>query len=295
MFGIGLRQNHYPLLEGRPQTQLDWFEAISENYMDSLGRPLKMLELIRADYPMALHGVGMSLASSSPLNPEYLKKLKTLIQRIDPFIVSDHLCWSHLGSHHLHDLLPFPFTCESLDLLVTKVEQVQDFLQRPLVIENVSSYLRFQNSEYNEWEFLSALVKKTGCQLLLDLNNVFVNAQNHHFDPKTFINNIPLASVVQIHLAGHVDTGEYLFDTHSTAVCSQVWELYEQVVPKLNSKVATLIEWDADIPSFDEVQAQALIAKEIWMNHHEPRIPKRESTKYFSFQHNTSGSFGELS
>lgn len=264
MFGIGLRPAHYPHLEKRPDTQLDWFEAISENYMDTHGRPLKMLELIRRDYPVALHGVGLSIASSEAVNFAYLQKLKKLIERIEPFIVSDHLCWTGTVSHQIHDLLPFPFTQDSFKLVSSKICQVQDYLGRSILIENVSSYLQFKNSEYKEWEFLADLAKKTGCQLLLDINNVYVNAINHKFDPQVFINTICPKSVGQIHLAGHTDTGTFLFDTHSKPVCSEVWTLYSQVIDHLDTPIPTLIEWDGDVPSFERVEEEAIKARRIW-------------------------------
>lgn len=265
MFGIGLRPVHYPYLENRPQTKLDWFEAISENYMDTEGRPLKMLELIRKDYPVALHGVGLSIGSSSDLNFDYLKKLKKLTNHIEPFIVSDHLCWTSTATHQIHDLLPFPFNEETLALIVNKIHQVQDYLNRTILIENISAYISFKNSIFQESEFLNEIVKRTGCSLLFDLNNLYVNSQNHKFNPFDFIELISRKNIGQIHLAGHTDTGEYLFDTHSKEVCHEVWDLYEYLISKIENKIPTIIEWDADIPDFQLVEQQAMIAKEKWL------------------------------
>jgi len=179
--GAGLRPTPYPNLEPRPQTRISWFEAMSENYMDTKGRPLDMLELIRGDYPVALHGISLSIASTEGLRQNYLQNLHDLVKRIDPFIVLDHLCWTGLPQENLHDLLPIPFTEEALDLIVAHVDEVQTWLQRPILLENVSTYLRFPDGDYTEWEFLQAVADRSGCQILLDLNNLYVNAHNHHY------------------------------------------------------------------------------------------------------------------
>lgn len=284
MFGIGLRSCHYPYLESKPQTQIDWFEAISENYMDSEGRPLTILQSVRDNYPVALHGVGMSLAACEDLDRDYLSRLKRLIERIDPFLVSDHLCWTGSATHQLHDLLPFPFTPESLKLVKSKVNQAQDALNRQILVENVSSYLSFHSSSLSEWEFLAELAQTTGCKLLLDLNNLYVNAQNHHFDPLQFLDAIKPEMIGQVHLAGHTDTGTFLFDTHSSPICPEVWELYRCLARKCQKTVIpTLIEWDQDIPSFERVEEEAMQAKRLWFY---DRIPESTPTTHVApYQH----------
>jgi len=267
--GVGLRPTHYPHLEKKPNIRVQWFEAISENYMDSKGRPLDMLELIRADYPIALHGVSLSIVSADGLRPDYLTKLKTLIDRINPFIVSDHLCWT--GQHHanLHDLLPFPFTDDALRVIQENVDRVQTTLGRQILLENVSTYLSFPDTPYTEWEFLEQVAKTTGCKLLFDVNNLYVNSQNHHFDPLTYVEAIPTELIGQIHLAGFTDMGTYLFDTHSKPVYPQVWELFSHVIARAPD-VPVLIEWDDDIPEFPRLEEEALKAATIWDSHHGP-------------------------
>jgi uncharacterized protein (UPF0276 family) len=241
-----------------------------------------MLELIRQDYPLALHGVGLSIASSSGLNLKYLTNLKNLVHRIEPFIVSDHLCWTGTASHNIHDLLPFPFTNHIFEQVCEKISIVQEFLQRTIVLENVSSYLLFANSEFSEWDFLAKLAKKTGCCLLLDLNNVFVNSRNHGFDAETFIANIPSDAIAQIHLAGHTDTGEYLFDPHSKPVCEEVWDLYTSLSKRMLKIPPTLIEWDADIPPFERLEEEALKAKTIWMENNGRKFPGRPTEQLYA-------------
>jgi len=282
MFGIGLRSQHYPDFEKRPSTQLDWLEAISENYMDTQGRPLQILECVRQDYPVALHGVGLSIASSDPVDSMYLKNLKSLIHRIEPFLVSDHLCWTGTASHTLHDLLPFPYTEENLHLIAQKVFHVQDALQRPLLLENLSAYLQFTSSTYTEWEFLSELVARTGCTLLLDVNNVYVSATNLGLDPWACLQKLPFSAISQLHLAGHVDTGTHLYDTHSAPVCEAVWDLYRKVCQKLPHAVPTMIEWDQDVPSLERVEAEVLQAKAIWVERH---ADSRRNTDPVSHSH----------
>ena len=265
--GVGLRPTHYPHLETRPLTPLTWFEAISENYMDSQGRPLEMLEFIRQDYPIALHGVSLSIASHEGLRPDYLKKLKNLKQRIDPFLVSDHLCWTGTHQANLHDLLPIPYSEEALSLIVNHVDQVQTTLGCPMLLENVSTYLRLPQSTLSEWDFLLAVAKQSGCRILLDINNLYVNARNHQFDPHDFLDAIPVEHVGQIHLAGYTDMGTYLFDTHSKPVYPEVWDLFSRFIARA-PHVPTLIEWDEDIPEFSRLEEEALSAVKIWDQHH---------------------------
>ncbi|NKB82044.1 MAG: DUF692 family protein [Nitrospirales bacterium] len=265
--GVGLRPTHYPYLETRPPTRVRWFEAISENYMDSEGRPLAMLELIRSDYPVALHGVSLSIASAEGLRPHYLAQLKKLTDRIEPFLVSDHLCWTGLNPSNLHDLLPIPFSEEALQLILKHVDQVQTTLGRQILLENVSTYIQPRGSVYTEWEFLTAVATQSGCRLLLDVNNLYVNARNHHFDPMIFLDAIPAHLIGQVHLAGYTDMGTYLFDTHSRPVYPPVWELFEHLIGRIPN-VPILIEWDEDIPDFPILEQEALKAAQIWETHY---------------------------
>ncbi|MCZ6800448.1 MAG: DUF692 domain-containing protein [Nitrospirae bacterium] len=274
--GVGLRPTHYPHLESRPRTKLTWFEAISENYMDSQGRPLQMLELIRQDNPEALHGVSLSISSHEGLRPDYLKKLKRLKQHIDPFLVSDHLCWTGLHQANLHDLLPIPYSEEALSLIINHVDQVQTTLGCPMLLENVSTYLRLPQSTMTEWDFLIAVAQQSGCRLLLDINNLYVNARNHHFDPHDFLEAVPVSLIGQIHLAGYSDMGTYLFDTHSKPVYPEVWDLFSRFIARA-PHVPILIEWDEDIPEFSRLEEEAVKAVHIWNQHHghthTPTIP----------------------
>lgn len=263
MVGVGLRPVHYPHLLARPKTPVQWFEAVSENYMDSEGRPLEMLKAIRRDYPLALHGVSLSIGSAEGPRPGYLERLKRLIERVDPFIVSDHLCWTGAHASNTHDLLPLPYTPETLRLIVERVGRVQDFLGRSIALENVSSYLRFEQSTQSEWDFLVSAARRSGCRILLDLNNVYVNAKNHGFDPCDYVKAVPPELVAQIHLAGFTDMGDYLFDTHSKPVSSDVWELYALAARRM-PQAPVLIEWDEDIPPFSELEKQAMMAREVW-------------------------------
>ncbi|GJL65645.1 MAG: UPF0276 protein [Nitrospirales bacterium] len=265
--GVGLRPTHYPHLETCPQTSVTWFEAISENYMDTKGRPLEMLELIREDYPVALHGVSLSIASTEGLRPEYLQQLKQLKDRIEPWIVSDHLCWTGLRDANLHDLLPIPYTDEALAFLLQQVDQVQNALGGHILLENVSTYLQPPGSTHTEWEFLTALAKQAGCRLLLDINNLYVNAINHRFDPIVFLDAIPADLIGQIHLAGYTDMGTYLFDTHSKPVYPEVWELFSKLIARI-PEIPVLIEWDDNIPEFSVLEAEARKATRIWNYHH---------------------------
>jgi len=265
--GVGLRPQHYPYLNEKPDTKVQWFEAISENYMDTEGRPLKMLQRIRLDFPLALHGVSLSIGAASDVNLKYLKRLKNLVDIVEPIFVSDHLCWTGMLASNIHDLLPFPFTTTNLKHIVAKVDKVQNYLKRPILMENVSSYLTFKKSTYTEWEFGVAVAKASGCKLLLDINNVYVNSQNHGFDPMEFIESTPPELIGQIHLAGFTDMGTHLFDTHSKPVFPKVWDLYKKSVHRLKH-VPILVEWDDEIPEFHELEREALKAKEIWDNSH---------------------------
>jgi hypothetical protein len=253
-FGLGLRPQHYAdILDGEPA--IDWFEAISENYMIPGGQPLRMLDRIRARYPVVLHGVSMSIASTAPFDEDYLEGLKALAHRVEPVFVSDHLCWTGVHGVNLHDLLPIPYTREALDHVTARVSHVQDYLQRPFVLENVSTYVQFSHSEMPEWEFLSELTRRTGCYLLLDVNNVFVSAFNHEWDAHAFLAGIPQDRVVQFHLAGHEHNMTHIIDTHDALVCDEVWDLYRAALTRFGP-VSTIIERDDHIPPLAEMVAE---------------------------------------
>lgn len=260
-FGIGLRTGHYADVLARG-SRAEWFEAISENFMVAGGRALDVLERVRADYPVVLHGVSLSIGGSDPIPAAYLHALRALVDRFEPAWVSDHLCWTSADAHQLHDLLPLPWTEELLAHLVPRIGRVQDALGRALVLENVSSYLTFAHATIPEWEFLAELARRTGCDLLLDVNNVHVSAYNHGFDAQRFVDAIPRDRVAQIHLAGHTDHGTHLLDTHDAPVADAVWELYHYTITRLGP-VATLVEWDGEVPPLEVVEAQALRARAV--------------------------------
>jgi len=260
--GVGLRSQHYSDVVG-PWPQVDWFEATTENYMDTGGKPLQILQKVREHYPVALHGVALSIGSVDPLNKRYLERWKTLIEKIDPVFVSDHICWSGMNREQLHDLLPLPFTEESLKLIVDRVHQIQDHLDRQILLENVSTYVTYKHSTMPEWEFIKQIALRSGCGLLLDINNVYVNAKNHNIDPHEYIQQIPAEKIGYIHMAGHTDQGNYLFDTHSRPVIEPVWDLYREAL-KLWGQKSTLIEWDEDIPQMSRLLEEAATAKKIY-------------------------------
>jgi len=249
--GVGLRNQHFSYLMSH-DPQVDWFEIISENFIDNFGFARHVLERLASIRPIVMHGVSLSVGSTDPLNWNYLKALRTLADFVQPRWISDHLCWTGVANVNTHDLLPLPLTEESLSHVAERVRQIQDFLERPLVLENPSTYLEFRESTLTEWEFLSALAKETGCGLLLDVNNVYVSSYNHGFDPEHYIRNLPHASVVQIHLAGPTDCGQYMVDTHDQPVPTAVWHLYK-LAQELTGGVSTLLEWDANIPDFPEL------------------------------------------
>jgi hypothetical protein len=259
--GIGLRSKHYGHILGQ-WPELDWFEVLSENYMHTGGRPLWVLDQVAERYPVAMHGVSMNIGSTDPLDLDYLRELVALRDRIGARFVSDHLCWTGVGGVNLHDLLPMPYSEEALAHVARRVRQVQDFLQAPLVLENPSTYCEFSGQPMTEWEFLRALVDETGCGLLLDVNNVYVSATNHGFSAEQYLDAVPWDHVVQFHLAGHSDCGTHLLDTHDGQVCDAVWELYRSAHRRSGGR-STLVEWDASIPAFDEVRAEALEAAAI--------------------------------
>jgi uncharacterized protein len=257
--GVGLRPIHFPyILEHWPP--VDWFEIISENFMDSAGRPRHVLERIAERYPIVMHGVSLSIGSTDPLDREYLRKLRALACDVQAAWVSDHVCWTGVAGRNSHDLLPMPFTEHSLRHVVERVRIVQDFLERPLVLENPSSYVEFRSSTMSEAEFITRLLEETGAGMLLDVNNVYVSSTNHDRDPAEFIRSIPQRRVVQMHLAGHADCGTHLIDTHDQPVAAPVWELF-RLAYALTGGVATVIEWDAEVPPFPVVHAELLKAR----------------------------------
>ncbi len=259
--GIGLRTPHVnEVLAQRPD--VPFFEVHSENYYVDGGPALAALARIRADYPLSLHGVGMSLGSTDPLDRSHVEKLRTLIARVEPALVSEHLCWSGVAGRHLNDLLPLPYTEETLALACTRVSELQERLGREIAIENISSYLTFADSSIPEWDFVAALARRTGCQVLLDVNNIYVNATNHGFDADIYVAAIPPDAVAEIHLAGFEEADGCLIDTHGTPVAPDVWALYARTIARLGSR-PTLIEWDTDIPAFAVLQREAATAERV--------------------------------
>jgi len=260
-FGLGLRPEHYDdILTGDPN--VDWFEVISENYMIPGGKPLRILDEIRERYPVVMHGVSLSIASTAPLDLDYLTELKTLAGRVNPKWISDHLCWTGVHGVNLHDLLPIPYTQEALDHVVDRVKRVQDFLGRRLTLENVSSYVTFAQSEMSEWEFVSELATRADCWLLFDVNNVYVSAHNHGFSTRDFLHGVPRERIVQFHLAGHSHEGDHIVDTHDHPVCDEVWDFYRETVSHFGP-VSTMIERDDNIPPLAEVVAELDVARKI--------------------------------
>ena len=260
-FGLGLRHQHYEEIAQSPG-RVSWFEALSENYMVPGGRPLHWLDTFRRDYPIALHGVSLSIGSIDPLDMDYLAGLKALAARVQPLWISDHLCFTGLRGTNMHDLLPLPYTGEVLDHLVERVARVQDYLGRRLVLENVSSYVTYAASEMTEWEFIVELARRADCELLLDINNVFVSAYNHEFDAMAFLRSMPPERVRQFHLAGHQNNGTHIVDTHDHAIVDGVWDLYREAV-RLFPSVPTMIERDDNIPPYAELLAELDVARDI--------------------------------
>jgi uncharacterized protein len=257
--GVGLRTVHFPyILKHNPP--VDWFEVISENFMDSGGRPRFVLEQIAERYPVVMHGVSLSIGSTDPLNFDYLGKLKRLAGAVGARWISDHLCWTGVAALNTHDLLPIPLNEATLAHVVGRIRAVQDFLERPLVLENPSTYVGFADSTMSEWEFLSRMAEETNCGLLLDVNNVYVSSVNNDFDPAEYIRNVPHDRVVQFHLAGHTHCRTHIIDTHDNHVIDPVWELY-RLAHQLTGGASTLLEWDAKIPPFPVVHAEVLKAR----------------------------------
>jgi uncharacterized protein len=260
-FGLGLRVDHYEaILADNPP--VDWFEALTENYLVPGGKPLDYLMRIRERYPMALHGVSLSIGSTQPLDRNYLSQVKALAARVEPQWVSDHLCWTGIAGRNMHDLLPLPYTEEALANVVERVRTVQDILGRRILLENVSSYVTYRDSQVTEWEFLSEIARRADCLILLDVNNIYVSSVNHEFDPLDYLNAIPVDRVQQIHLAGHENHGDYLIDTHDHPVPDPVWELYSAAVRRFGS-VSTMIERDANIPPLEELCSELDAARQL--------------------------------
>lgn len=268
--GIGLRPYHYDeIFKNWPA--IDWFEIISENYMVDGGKPLKYLLRILERYPCVQHGVSLAIGSPDPLDWDYLKKLKELSKITKTPWISDHLCWGKLPGAHYHDLLPLPYTQEVIDYVAERARIVQDYLELPFALENLSSYVAYKDDEMPEWDFYAAIVEKADIHMMLDVNNIYVSSRNHGFDPMDYINNIPLERVLQIHLAGHMDKGTYLLDTHDNYVKDEVWQLYAKVYPQTRG-VSTLLEWDDNYLSFQETWDEALKAKNFQKSFIQPKL-----------------------
>lgn len=259
--GIGLRsQHHREALQDKPAVA--WFEVHSENFFGAGGPNLHYLDAIRKDYPVSLHGVGLSLGSTDPLDMEHLSRLKALIARCEPGLVSEHLAWSSVAGRYMNDLLPLPYSEEALQHICARIGQIQDYLGRRILIENLSSYVRFNHSTIPEWEFLASAARLTGCAILLDVNNIYVSAVNHDFDPYHYIQAIPSAAIEEVHLAGFEDNGDYLLDTHGAPISEAVWQLYRHAL-RCHGNKPTLIEWDTDIPALPVLLQEAMRAQSI--------------------------------
>lgn len=258
-FGLGLRPDHYqPILDEKPD--IDWLEIITDNYLVPGGKPLYFLDKIREHYPIVMHGVSLSIGSTEDLDWVYLKQVKALADRINPAWLSDHLCWTGIHGKNTHDLLPLPYTEETIHHIATRIQQVQDFLGQQILIENVSSYLTYKQSRLTEWEFLNAVAEQADCLILLDINNIYVSSVNHEFDPLHYINAMPANRVSQIHLAGHCDKGNYIMDTHDHDIIDAVWDLYAAAIKQLGF-VPTMIERDDNIPPLVTLLAELNKAK----------------------------------
>ena len=262
-FGLGLRTDHYQtILDQHPD--VDWFEIISENYMVPGGKPLHFLDRVREQYPLVMHGVSMSIGSTDPLDTDYLTQLKALAERVQPAWISDHLCWTGVGGHNMHDLLPLPYTEEAITHVVDRVKQVQDYLGRQMLLENLSSYVTFRQSEMTEWEFLSEVCNRADCLILLDVNNIYVSSVNHSFAPLDYIRGVPRQRVWQIHIAGHTtnESGAIMIDTHDMPVKDAVWDVYADAIRELGP-VSTMIERDDNIPELPELLDELSMARRI--------------------------------
>lgn len=271
-FGLGLRKEHYQdiidsfsvgdSVLAEDSVSVDWFEILTENYLVPGGKPLYFLDQIAERYPMVMHGVSMNIGDTEPLDKDYLKQLKQLKNRIQAHWLSDHLCWTGTNGSNAHDLLPLPYTEETINHIVSRIQQVQDFLGCRMLIENVSSYVTYQQSEMTEWQFLTEIAERSDCLLLVDINNIYVSAVNHEFDPLDYLLSIPAHRVQQFHLAGHSDYGDYIIDTHDMPICKSVWELYAKAVEHFGD-VTFMIERDANIPPLNDLIAELNTARTI--------------------------------
>ena len=260
-FGLGLRPEHYQdVLNSKPR--VDWFEILTENYLIPGGKPLYFLDQVRENYPIVMHGVSLSIGSTDSIDWEYLCQVKALAERAEPVWISDHLCWTGVKGLNLHDLLPIPYTEEAIKHIVERISEIQDFLGRNILIENVSSYLSYSESEMSEWDFISTIAKQADCFILLDVNNIYVSSVNHEFNPLDYINAIPRDRVVQIHLAGHSNEGNYIIDTHDAPIIQPVWDLYAQTIARFG-KISTMIERDDNIPPLEELVLELEMARSI--------------------------------
>lgn len=260
-FGLGLRTQHFDaVLNTEPD--IDWFEVLSENYMVAGGKPRYYLKEIAERYPLVMHGVSLSIGSTDPLNMDYLKALKQLANDVQPQWISDHICWTSIHGVNSHDLLPLPYTEETVKHVAQRIKTVQDFLGRRILMENVSSYLSYQDSSMDEWEFVNAVAEAADCLILLDINNIYVSARNHNFNPLDYLNKINPKRVQQFHLAGHSDYGDYVIDTHDHDVPSSVWDLYCAALKRFGG-ISTMIERDANIPEFSALETELTIARNI--------------------------------
>jgi uncharacterized protein (UPF0276 family) len=254
-FGLGLRPTHYDALLNEHRGSVSWLEVLTENYLVPGGKPLHYLARLREHYPLVMHGVSLSIAGNDRVNTDYLREVRALADQLEASWISDHLCWTGVDGINLHDLMPVPFTSEALRHIVQRIRQVQDVLGRRILLENVSSYLTYRDSEMSEWAFLSAVANEADCLLLLDVNNIYVSSVNHGFDPLIFLNGVPTDRVQQFHLAGHSKVGAHLIDTHDAPIVAEVWDLYAAAVRRFGSG-STMIERDANIPALPELLAE---------------------------------------
>lgn len=272
-FGLGLRTEHYhEILDTKPK--VDWFEALSENYMVPGGKPLDFLDKIRADYPMVMHGVSLSIGATAAVDFDYLRALRQLMLRIEPAWISDHLCWTGVHGQNMHDLLPMPYTEEAARHVIERVKIVQDFLGRQILLENVSSYASYVDSTMTEWEFISQISEEADCLLLLDVNNIYVSGYNHAFDVKAFVDGVPAERVQQIHLAGHHHHGDYIIDTHDAPVIDPVWDLYAYAIARFGA-VSTMIERDDNMPPLSALIEELQTAKTLFSQQTSPQLIKQ--------------------
>ena len=283
-FGLGLRVDHFQrILETKPK--LDWFEVISENFIVAGGKPKYYLHAIRELYPMVMHGVSLSIGSTDPLNLDYLKRLKQLIDEVQPEWVSDHLCWTGAHQFNSHDLLPLPYNEGAICHVVDRIDRVQSMLGRPILMENVSSYLTYKESEMTEWQFLTEIARRSGCDILLDINNIYVSARNHGFCPHKYIQGIDRSKVKQFHLAGHSDYGDYVIDTHDHTVANSVWDLYRQALERFGW-ISTMIERDDNIPPLQELLQEVGCARAIAYDTLAPQIsPQSDNSVELAGEH----------